>query len=151
MCQELIMKLQDQKTINVLEYMVFNLSALLAMMLIAEPFAICGDEGAIVRAYQMTGYIPQALMMAAAPFLNYITHLELIPDKWKAVKMVVIGLLFTVSMITAVKYGIPILEAEYGTAERKLLILPIMFYCNLAIGLMNLIRKCAEGEEQDAR
>ena len=149
MCQELIMKLQDQKTSNVLEYMVFNLSALLAIMLIAEPFAICGDEGTIVRTYQMAGYIPQALMMAVAPFLNYISYIEPIPAKWKAMKLAAVGVLFTVSMITAVKFGVPLLEAKYGSADVKLLIFPIIYYCNLAMGLMNLTRKKEEGEEKD--
>ena len=104
MIQEVIMKLQDQKTSNVLEYIVFNLLALLAMMFVAEPFASCGTEGTIIYVYQMVGYIPQSLMVAVAPFLNYITYLEPIPDKWKAVKLIVIGVLFTVGMVTTVQF-----------------------------------------------
>jgi len=142
MCQELIMKLQDQKMSNVLEYIVFNISALLAIMFVTEPFAICGDEGTIVRAYQMSGYIPQALMLAASPLLNYITYIEPIPGKWKMMKLAAIGTLFTVSMVTTVKFGTPILESAHGSAEIKLLILPIMYYCNLAAGLMSLTRRC---------
>ena len=139
MIQGLITKLQDQKTTKALEYMIFGFTSLLAIMMITEPFAICGAEETVVTAYQMIEYQPQAIMLAAGPFLIGIVYAEHAPSHWKAVKLCVIGVFFTISLMITMRYGIPVLEEEFGSTEKQLIILPVMFYCNLAIGIMSLL------------
>ena len=141
MYQELIMKLQDQKTSKVLEYMLFNISSLVTLLMITEPFAICGSEETIVTALQLVQYLPQAIMLVAGPFLICLTYAERIPCKWKAVKFCFIGMLFTVSLVTSTHHGIPVLEEAFGSAEKQLILLPVMFYFSIAVGIMSVLRK----------
>lgn len=140
MFQEMIMKLQDPKTTNVLEYSVISFSALVSMLMLTDTFAICGSEETAVLVYQMVGYLPQAIFMVLGPFLTYMVCMEPVPAKWRAVKLVIIGILFTVSMVVTVKYGLPVLVSEFGSAEIELLAFPMLFYCQLVLGIMNLMK-----------
>ena len=139
MIRGLIMKLQDQKTTNALEYMLFSILSLLAIMMVTEPFAICGDDEVVVTAYQMIGYMPQAVMLVAGPFLTCIIYAEQAPAKWKAAKLGINGLLFAVSLAISTHYGMVALEAVFGSVEKQLIVLPIMFYLSLAVGIESVL------------
>ena len=145
MSQELIMKLQDQKTTNFLEHCVISILALVAMLMLTDTFAICGPEKTAVLLFQMVGYLPQAIFMVLGPFLTYIVCQEPVPARWRRVKLIVIGILFTASMIVTVKYGQPVLVSEFGSAEIELLAFPMLFYCQLIVSLMNMPGRKIEG------
>lgn len=139
MKQSLLMKLQEQKTTKVLEYMLFNISSLVTILMITEPFVICGPEEIVVTAFQTVQYVPQAIMLIAGPFFIAITYVEQIPSEWKAIKFGFIGLLFTVSLVISIHYGIPVLEEIFGEVKKQMVLLPIMFYLNLAVGIMSVL------------
>lgn len=145
MSQELIMKLQEPKTTNFLGHSVISISALVAMLMLTDTFAICGPEETAVLLYQMVGHLPQAIFMVLGPFLTYMVCMEPVPAKWRAVKLVIIGILFTVSMAITVKYGKPVLVSEFGSAEIELLAFPMLFYCQLIVSLMNMPGRKIEG------
>lgn len=145
MFQEMIMKMQEQKTTNILEYSVTSIAALVCMLMLTDTFAICGSEETVVMLYQMVGYLPQAIFMVLGPFLTYIVCQEPVPARWRRVKLIVIGILFTASMVVTVKYGQPVLASEFGSAEIKLLAFPMLFYCQLMVSLMNMPGRKIEG------
>ena len=136
------------------EYLLFNISALICMLMVTETFAVCGPGAVDIPVYQMVQYIPQGIFLVLGPFLSYLTYLEPIPENWKIAKFSIIGILFTVSMLTTVEFGIPVLEAEFGSADKQMIIFPMLFYCRIAIALMNLIGHKKKGvntndEEQE--
>ena len=145
MFQELIMKMQDQKTTNVLEHGAISISALVTMVMLTDTFALCGTEEKAVLLYQMVGYLPQAIFMVLGPFLTYIVCQEPVPARWRTVKLIVIGILFTASMAVTVKYGQPVLVSKFGSAEIELLAFPMLFYCQLIVSLMNMPGRKIEG------
>lgn len=122
---------------NCAAYILFNITALLAMVMVTEVAVVCGENNVHITAYQLSGVIPQAFMLACGPFLNYITYLEPIPKHWKIVKLIIIGVLFAVSITMTETYGLQLLAAKYGSAKSEMLLLPIFFYTNLVIGIMN--------------
>ena len=125
---------------NRMGYILYNIVALISLLMATDLFAVCGAGDTCVMAFQMIKYLPQAMMMLIGPILTYITYLEPIPVKWKVIKFLIIGVLFTISMLTTLKFGLPILEEVYGgSVQTKLLLLPITFYLNLAVGILTQI------------
>jgi len=136
------MKFVTQKfieCINVASYISYNMIALFAMLMVADVFAVCGPEETSIRVYQMVNVMPQAFMMIAAPFLCYITYAEPISNRWKLIKYATIGVLFVVSMLTTLKFGLPLLEVEYGSAEVRLWLLPAATCASILAGILKLM------------
>ena len=128
---------KDKLGQNGIGYALYNMVAIISLLMITDTFAVYGPEDTSIMACQMVKYVPQAIFMVAAPMLCYATYHEIIPKKWKIIKFLLIGVLFTISLIITVKFGLSILEGEHDSVEIKLMLLPMTFYTQLTVGILN--------------
>lgn len=123
---------------NYLNYICFNLVSLLSMIMLTDISMICGIDKYIIPVYKLVEYVPQAIILIIAPFICHITYFENIPQKWKIIKLGIIGIMFTISMLITVDSIVPILTSLYQSVEVSLLIYPIMFYISLGFELLSI-------------
>lgn len=65
------------------------------MFLLADTFFICGEKEIPVRIYQLVSYVPQAIFLLVAPFLNLMIFQERPQRSVKLVQYAATAVLFT--------------------------------------------------------
>ena len=131
------MKKESGKSIY-LNYIVHTGLAMLSIIMLVDVAMICGSEKIIIPVYGLVEYVPQAIIMVIAPFACYTTYFEPIPKRWKLKKYIIIGILFTISMVMTIDLSIPILTNLYGSVDLKILLYPIIFYSSLGFDLLKV-------------
>lgn len=121
---------------NIITSLLFYITALITIILLAEGMIQCGVENMMISAYQMVNYVPQAIFLPVAPFLNLITYQEAAPGKRKLIQYGIVIVLFTASLWVTMDRILPQLTGLYGSAELVSFGYPLCFYLNAVMALL---------------
>lgn len=121
---------------NIIMSLLFYITVLITIILLAEGMIQCGAEKTMIPAYQMVNYVPQAIFLPVAPFLNLITYQVTTPGKRKRIQYGIVIVLFTASLWVTMDRILPQLAGLYGSAELVSFGYPMCFYLNAVMALL---------------
>lgn len=121
-------------------YFEFYISSLMTIVMLTEVTIRYGAGETLIYVFQLPDYIPQAIFIPIAPFLNLFIFQERTSRKRKIIKYIVVIVLFTASLLVTLTVLIPQLAELYGTAELFSYAYPIWFYMNAAVAIIGEIK-----------
>lgn len=121
---------------NIITALLFYITAVITIILLAEGMIQCGTEKTLIPAYQMVNYVPQAIFLPVAPFLNLITYQMTASGKRKLIQYGIVVVLFTASLWVTMDRILPQLTGLYGNAELVSFGYPMCFYMSAVMALL---------------